>query len=44
VIPDHFNTFPVIAQDADNWSSLVTARTSTKPVVLKPGESFTLMK
>lgn len=44
VIPDHFNTFPVIAQDAMNWSSLVSAKTSAKPVVLKPGESFALKK
>lgn len=40
VIPSHYNTWPVIAQDADAWAASVTATTSAKPVVLKVGESF----
>src|SRR5262249_50683372 len=40
VIPAHFNTFPLIAQDADGWARRVGAETKAKPVILKPGESY----
>jgi len=40
VIPVHYNTFPLIAQDADAWAKRVSAETKTKPVILKPGESY----
>jgi L-ascorbate metabolism protein UlaG (beta-lactamase superfamily) len=40
VIPGHYNTFPVIAQDADQWAAGVVAKTKARPVVLKPGGSF----
>lgn len=40
VIPAHFNTFPLIAQDAGGWAKRVSAETKSKPVVLKPGESY----
>jgi L-ascorbate metabolism protein UlaG (beta-lactamase superfamily) len=40
VIPIHFNTFNVIAQDAQAWASRVHDQTRTKVVLLKPGESF----
>lgn len=39
VIPTHFNTWPLIAQDASKWAARVKAETSTEPVVLKPGDS-----
>ena len=42
VIPDHYNTWPLIAQDVDAWAARVRAATTTEPVVLKPGESCAL--
>lgn len=39
VIPDHYNTWPLIAQDAAAWAKRVKAETNAEPVVLKPGES-----
>ncbi|RPI33592.1 MAG: metal-dependent hydrolase [Chloroflexota bacterium] len=42
VIPIHYNTFDVIAQDAMEWARRVMAETTTQAHVLKPGESFTL--
>lgn len=40
VIPIHYNTFDVIAQDAEAWCKRVNEQTSTKAVLLKPGESY----
>jgi len=42
VIPIHYNTFELIAQDAQAWRSLVESQTSAKVHVLKPGESYFL--
>lgn len=42
VIPMHYNTFDLIAQDAEDWAKRVAAQTDTQVHVLKPGESFTL--
>jgi L-ascorbate metabolism protein UlaG (beta-lactamase superfamily) len=42
VIPIHYNTWPVIAQDPHAWASQVRARTLAEPVVLAPGEKTTL--
>ena len=42
VIPIHYNTWDLIAQDPNAWAERVKKETSTKAVVLKPGESFTL--
>ena len=42
VIPVHYNTFGLIAQDAHAWAARVKAETIADPHVLKPGESFTL--
>jgi len=42
VVPDHYNTWPPIAQDADAWADRVRAQTSAEPVVLQPGQSLTL--
>ena len=42
VIPDHYNTWPLIEQDAAAWSQRVSSETSTQPVVLNPGESCAL--
>ncbi len=42
VIPVHYNTWDLIAQDPDAWASRVQAETDVTPHVLKPGESFSL--
>ena len=42
VIPAHYNTWPLIAQDPDAWAARVEAETDTKAHVLQPGESFSL--
>ena len=42
VIPIHYNTFDLIKQDPEAFAKNVTAETSSRCVVLKPGETFTL--
>lgn len=42
VIPDHYSTWELIAQDAHAWAERVKAETSSEPIVLKPGESWQL--
>ncbi len=42
VIPAHYNTWPLIEQDATAWAAMVEAETSARPVVLQPGESHIL--
>ena len=42
VIPIHYNTWDLLAQDANAWAERVGKETSTKAVVLKPGESYSL--
>jgi L-ascorbate metabolism protein UlaG (beta-lactamase superfamily) len=42
VIPIHYNTFDLIAQDANAWAERVQGETDTKVVVLKPGESYSI--
>jgi L-ascorbate metabolism protein UlaG (beta-lactamase superfamily) len=42
VIPIHYNTFDLIAQDADAWAERVQQETETRVIVLKPGESYSL--
>ncbi len=42
VIPIHYNTWDLIAQDVNAWAKQVEAETSTKALILKPGESFIL--
>jgi L-ascorbate metabolism protein UlaG (beta-lactamase superfamily) len=38
VVPIHYNTWEVIAQDAAAWAKRVRQETKAEPVVLKPGE------
>jgi L-ascorbate metabolism protein UlaG (beta-lactamase superfamily) len=38
VLPIHYNTWPLIAQDAQAWAERVRRETKAEPVVLKPGE------
>jgi len=42
VIPDHYDTWDLIAQDVEAWSSRVADETSTEVVILKPGEACEL--
>lgn len=42
VIPIHYNTWDLIAQDEKAWAERVQTETKTKPVILKPGESYSL--
>jgi L-ascorbate metabolism protein UlaG (beta-lactamase superfamily) len=40
-IPMHYNTFPAIKTDPEEFKKLVESLTPTKVVILKPGETFT---
>jgi L-ascorbate metabolism protein UlaG (beta-lactamase superfamily) len=42
VIPVHYNTWDLIAQDPEAWAERVRAETDARPHVLKPGETFSL--
>lgn len=42
VIPMHFNTFPAIQQDPEEFKRLVAKRCSSKVIILKEGESTDL--
>lgn len=42
VIPAHYNTWDLIAQDPVAWAQRVEKETETKAHVLKPGDTFTL--
>jgi L-ascorbate metabolism protein UlaG (beta-lactamase superfamily) len=42
VIPIHYDTWDLIAQDPHAWAERIQKETDTKPVVLKPGESYSL--
>lgn len=42
VIPVHYDTWELIAQDAEAWAGLVAAETGAQAHVIKPGESFSL--
>lgn len=38
VIPTHFGTWDIIAQDAEKWAARVKSETSAMPIVLQPGQ------
>ena len=42
VIPIHYNTWDLIAQDPNAWAKRVAAETSAEVHVLAPGESFSM--
>jgi L-ascorbate metabolism protein UlaG (beta-lactamase superfamily) len=42
VLPIHYNTWDLIAQDAAAWADRVRRETQAQPVVLKPGEWLTV--
>jgi len=41
VLPTHFNTWPPIEQNAEQWAEDIRNKTKAQPVVLAPGETFT---
>jgi L-ascorbate metabolism protein UlaG (beta-lactamase superfamily) len=41
-LPIHYDTWPLIAQDAAAWAERVRAETKVEPIVLKPGGKVTL--
>jgi L-ascorbate metabolism protein UlaG (beta-lactamase superfamily) len=42
VLPIHYDTWPLLAQDAKAWARRVDKKTDAEAVVLKPGESLTV--
>jgi L-ascorbate metabolism protein UlaG (beta-lactamase superfamily) len=42
VIPVHYGTWELIAQDPNAWAERVEAETDTTCVVISPGEAFKL--
>lgn len=42
VIPVHYNTWELIAQDPEDWAERVRSETDAEAHVLKPGESYTI--
>lgn len=42
VVPCHYNTWPLIAQDAHAWGERVASETSAEPVILDVGDSLSL--
>lgn len=42
VVPDHYNTWPPIEQDAAAWADRVRAQTEAEPIVIQPGETIAL--
>lgn len=42
VLPEHYNTWPPIEQDAQAWAARVKKETKAEPVVLEPGGTLTL--
>lgn len=42
VLPIHYDTFPLIAQDVQRWAQQVEQETGSKVHILKPGESLSL--
>lgn len=40
VVPIHYNTTPLIAQDPEAWAGRVNRETNTKAIVLQPGQSI----
>ncbi|APW61462.1 metal-dependent hydrolase [Paludisphaera borealis] len=44
VAPIHYNTFPLIAQDVAAWAKRIENETDAHPVLLEPGDWFTITK
>jgi L-ascorbate metabolism protein UlaG (beta-lactamase superfamily) len=42
VLPCHYNTWPPIVQDAQEWAARVRRHTAAEAILLRPGESLSL--
>jgi L-ascorbate metabolism protein UlaG (beta-lactamase superfamily) len=42
VIPMHYATFPPIMQDVSQWANRVSNETEAQPIVIDPGNTYTL--
>jgi L-ascorbate metabolism protein UlaG (beta-lactamase superfamily) len=42
VVPIHYNTWPIIAQDANAWAARVRKETTAESIVLQPGQEIVL--
>jgi L-ascorbate metabolism protein UlaG (beta-lactamase superfamily) len=42
VVPMHYNTFEAIVQDVAAWADTINRETNAQPVVIDPGQSYTL--
>ncbi len=42
VVPVHYNTWPPIVQDAASWADKVNRGTDAQPIVIDPGNTYTL--
>lgn len=42
VIPGHYDTWPIVAQDASEWERKVRESTDAEPVVLAAGETYSV--
>ncbi len=42
VAPAHYGTWPPIEQDANAWAQRVSEQTDAQPIVVQPGESFSI--
>ena len=40
VVPAHYNTWPPIEQNVEQWAEKIRAETSADPVVIAAGESI----
>ncbi len=41
-VPAHYNTWPPIEQDVEDWAEKIREQTPAEPIVLEPGGSFSL--
>lgn len=44
VTPMHYNTFPPIVQNASEWANLVNNHTKATPIVIDPGNVYTVTR
>jgi L-ascorbate metabolism protein UlaG (beta-lactamase superfamily) len=42
VVPMHYNTFPPIVQNANEWAARVNNETDATPIVIDPGNEYTV--
>jgi len=42
IVPCHYNTFPPIVQDAAAWADRINRDTASQPIVIDPGQTYTL--